>query len=210
MRYHRLLTHALLALATLGVGLGCSAQTAPTPPLAQTQVGTVTRARLAGSLEPRQNLGCIRIDDTQPSYTAADLYAAVPDCVKAERYEDAKFLYYLAGMTLRFDTLRVADPSAGAARQVLLQRMHAAFPLAQSQKAVEVISAGSKDAKTLATLCETADRLGPPSYFPEYLVLHGLAAYGKADPLKDALVPNFDAAATWRELKIKYLHCAPA
>lgn len=200
----------LLALAALFVATGCVAQTIPGPRVDQTQVGTVTRARLEGSLESRQNIGCIRIDEAKPTYTAADLYAAVPVCVKAERYDDAAHLFYLAGMTLRFDTERIADRSVGMAREMLVRRTLTSFPKEQSEKVLAAIQSGANDPKKLAAVCEAVDKVGPPSYFPEYLVLHGIAAYGKADPFKDALVPDFDGAAKWRELKDKYLHCPRA
>lgn len=64
-----------------------------------------------------------------------------------------------------------------------------------------------------ATLCEQVKKIGPPRYFPAYMVNHGMSAMigalsnqAPAAPLK----ADFNAAATWTELQFKYLNCTPA
>jgi hypothetical protein len=61
-----------------------------------------------------------------------------------------------------------------------------------------------------AILCEQVKRIGPPKYFPAYMVNHGLgvlnsALFSQAPPTP--LKSDFNAAATWTELQTNYLNC---
>jgi hypothetical protein len=51
-------------------------------------------------------------------------------------------------------------------------------------------------------------RLGPPNYFPQYMILHGIKAFTTADPTADALVHDLDAAATWQRILAEGVNCA--
>jgi hypothetical protein len=57
-------------------------------------------------------------------------------------------------------------------------------------------------------LCGRFKRLGPPNYFPHYMILHGIKAFTTADPTADALVHDFDAAATWQRILAEGVNCA--
>ena len=102
---------------------------------------------------------------------------------------------------------RVRDRSVAQARQILVSRTFAGLTKEQLEGAQAALSRLQSDPLKLAQLCQATEKSGPPDYFPAYLVLHGIAAFGKEDPFKDALVPGFEGAAKWTELRDKYLHC---
>lgn len=62
-------------------------------------------------------------------------------------------------------------------------------------------------------MCEQVQKVGPPTYFPAYMVNHGLgvlqsALSNQAPPTP--LDPKFDAQATWMLLQTDYLNCTDA
>jgi hypothetical protein len=64
-----------------------------------------------------------------------------------------------------------------------------------------------------ASLCEQVKKVGPPQYFPGYMVSHGLGVMQSAlanQAPASPLDPKFDAAATWRDLIANYLLCGGA
>jgi hypothetical protein len=66
------------------------------------------------------------------------------------------------------------------------------------------------DAARHEVLCDQINKIGPPSYFPSYMVNHGLgvtqsALSNEAPP--SPLEPNFNAQAAWALLLTNYLNC---
>jgi uncharacterized protein YfaA (DUF2138 family) len=120
-------------------------------------------------------------------------------------------LFALAGMDSCFDSLRVIDKTAGQARQILIMdllqgmsaEVHARFEYAMRNEMA--------DARRHAALCEQVEKIGPPRYFPAYMVNHGIGAIqsaltNQAQPA--SLEPNFDAAGSWKSLLTNYLSCS--
>ena len=69
------------------------------------------------------------------------------------------------------------------------------------------------DSSRRARLCEEVKKIGPPQYFPAYMVNHGLGVMQSAlanQAPSTPFDPQFDAAATWRELLTSYLECGGA
>lgn len=55
------------------------------------------------------------------------------------------------------------------------------------------------------------ERIGPPRYFPAYMVSHGIGAIQSAlanQAQSAPLEPNFDAAGAWTSLLANYLNCS--
>jgi ankyrin repeat protein len=153
---------------------------------------------------------CGRFDQIDNSHTPVELYASVADCVENNRDDDAVGLFILAGMDSSFDFLRVADKTAGQARQILIMGLFGGMPpdvRARFQTATKEIM---DQPKRRAVLCKQINKIGPPQYFPAYMVHHGLGAVQSAlsnQPPPAPLEPNFDAAATWANLLTNYLNC---
>jgi len=142
-----------------------------------------------------------------------ELYSSVNDCVQNNRDADAVGLFMLAGMDSSFDSLRVADETAGEARSILIMALFGGMADDVHARFEAAIKSLMGDSSRHAMLCEEAGKIGPPRYFPAYMVNHGLGVMQSAlanqappTPLK----PKFDAAATWKELLTSYLECGGA
>jgi len=166
-------------------------------------------AALEEQLHPKRP--CVRLDQITGSPTPMELYGALNDCLQKNRDSDAVALFALAGMDSAFDSLRVADKTAGQARQILIMDLFQRMPADSHTLFESTMKNEAADPPRHAALCEHVKRIGPPTYFPGYMVNHGLgvmqSALSNQAPL-GPLVPNFDAAATWTNLLANYLNCA--
>jgi hypothetical protein len=183
-----------------------SAAAAERPPLLAQQDGTVTRARLQGSLAPTRDLPCLRGDQIEALFTPPDLYTGFLKCLDERRAEDAALMFSVAGIYSRFDARRIDDPSVRGGPQVLIINTSAGFTPRQREFFVKVQRRVATSEATQA-FCEVLARIGPPIYAPRYLVLHGLKAFTAANPMDNALVPGFDANGNWASLLESYGHC---
>jgi len=139
--------------------------------------------------------------------TPVDLYGALPACINKADYKTAVLVFGLAGMYGKFDTMRVVDVTAHQAVGFLKTM---AFDSTQpTQKSAFQKEAGetfdNKDRR--ASLCENINKIGPPDYFPKYMVLHGLRAFNGADQSNNGLVVPFNAEVAWKQSLSSYLHC---
>jgi Ankyrin repeats (3 copies)/Ankyrin repeat len=165
-------------------------------------------AALEEQLHPKRP--CVRLDQITGSPTPMELYGALNDCLQKNRDADAVALFVLAGIDSAFDSVRVADKTAGQARQILIMDLFQRMPAEMHARFESTMKDEAADAPRHAALCEQVKNVGPPTYFPAYMVNHGLgvmqSALSNQAPL-GPLEPNFDAAATWKELQTKYLQC---
>jgi hypothetical protein len=66
-----------------------------------------------------------------------------------------------------------------------------------------------------AKYCSDLESMSPPTYFPTYMVSHGMAAYGNAmgvtlagaNPGDNPLVSPFDSPKAWKQAVEEYLQC---
>ena len=165
-------------------------------------------AALEEQLHPKRP--CVRLDQITGSPTPMELYGALNDCLQKNRDSDAVALFALAGMDSAFDSLRVADKTAGQARQILIMDLFQRMPADSHTVFESTMKNEAADPPRHAALCEQVKRIGPPAYFPAYMVNHGMgvmqsALSNHAPPTP--LEPNFDGAATWSKLLTNYLNC---
>ncbi len=171
------------------------------------QHARVTSVTIPGQLAPTQTLGCIAIEKVKSTATPPDLYNASRACVDQGDYDDAVPLFLLGGAYGRFDAARVADKSAGQGVTILI--MGFGNGLREDQKqAFTTATSKFQASESRVRLCGRFKHLGPPNYFPQYMILHGIKAFTTADPTADALVHDFDAAATWQRILAEGLNCA--
>jgi hypothetical protein len=83
------------------------------------------------------------------------------------------------------------------------------LPDEKRKKFAKTVSEFAADTATLAQTCSRIRKMGYPTYYPEYMVLHGIQAF-TAKPGDPTLVPTFDAAATWNSMLTTYLNCHDA
>jgi hypothetical protein len=156
---------------------------------------------------------CVRFDQIDNTHSPVELYASVADCAQNNRDVDAVSLFVLAGMDSSFDSLRVADKTAGQARQILIMGLFQEMRADVHARFETALKGLMDQPQRRATLCAQVHKIGPPQYFPAYMVNHGLGVMQSALSNQlppPPLEPNFDAAATWATLVINYLDCTPA
>jgi Ankyrin repeats (3 copies)/Domain of unknown function (DUF4124)/Ankyrin repeat len=179
--------------------------------LAAQQVGSGRPAQAssnAPALFPHRP--CIRLDQRDNTQTPLELYASLTDCLHNSRDDDAVDLFILAGMDSAFDSVRVSDKTAGQARQILIMALFQSMPANEHDHFNTAMKELTDHPLRHALLCHQVKNVGPPTYFPSYMVNHGMGAVmGALSNQAPAapLVPNFDATATWKELQANYLNC---
>ena len=190
--HHRVASAALLpALALLG---GCGM------PI---DGGALWLAGSSGLAWLRQG-GCLQGSQLHGSLTPRQLYAAMGACVRRSDLTSAVTLFSLASAYGRFDAQRVTDPSARQAGSLLrilaLQQLNEA----QRQALVRAIQLTASDPDRMPRLCAALERIGPPTYHPDYMLRHGLARGRRA------LVSPFDGDATWQRVLDRDFRCNKA
>jgi hypothetical protein len=160
----------------------------------------------SGNLESTHDLGCVGSTRLSPTHTPPDLYRALEQCVQRDAYEEATFLFALAGVYGRFDTLRVADRSAHQAVTVLVMQTFGAVGESKTAAFRKRLQESLGSPAGLASTCAEIRRIGPPGYHPRYMIQHGMGAFVKSGS-SDGLVPGFDAASAWKSSLDGYLHC---
>ncbi len=88
----------------------------------------------------------------------------------------------------------------------MIMNTFSGLPAEQRQKLGETLKAMLADPKALGELCLRMRKLKPPSYYPRYMILHGIRAFN-GDPYENAIDPHFDARASWALVRSKYLPC---
>jgi hypothetical protein len=184
-------------LVTIIALAGCaSAGTQKSPEVASETSGRVTSLKVKGSLDKSYELPCIALSEARNIYTPPDLYSSSAKCVLEGRDKDAAQIFVLASAYGIYDGMRVVDPTAAQARQVLI--MNNFNPIDTSQKIgfqAEMDKIGAWQSPDIDELCDGITGVGKPNYHPQYMILHGMAAFNgiKGDGLK----PGYDAQANW-------------
>jgi hypothetical protein len=161
---------------------------------------------VAGQLAAKNPLGCVPLSSVDSTRTPPDVYQGASACILSDDYQSAVALFALAGMESRFDAERVADKSAGQAGPVLIMNTFNGMPQDKREKFGKTLTDLTGNRQALAQICGAIRKIGYPSYYPEYMVLHGIKAF-TPKPGDPTLTPAFDATTTWNSLLTKYLSC---
>ena len=160
------------------------------------------------NLAPTRKLSCIDLSDVKNTDTPPDMHTAIRDCLTKHDYDRAAMLFPLAGAYAHFDAIRVADQTARDGGQVLTIQTFATVTPDQKQAFKQALTAVMSNPKKHADFCSDVRKIGPPNYFPKYLIMHGMNAFLTSHPEQNALVANFDSQGTWTKLQTQYLQCA--
>lgn len=139
--------------------------------------------------------------------TPVELYKAVPICIRTSDLETAATLFALAGAYGRFDAMRVADVSARQAASVLTQFSLESLTSEQRATFGQEVSAMFKDEVRRQELCEKIKQIGPPTYYPRYMVRHGMDVILGKNQGSDGLIQSFDPKDAWKQTLSGYLSC---
>jgi hypothetical protein len=196
------LTVLLAALAIASV----AANSASAQAVEMRKNGNITSFETKDNLAASRMLGCISIAEAKNDFTPPDLFQSLIACVQREDYESAGSLYYLARIYAAFDSLRVADNTAGQAGSVLMMQTWDAMPDDRrdrlSQRLDKVMATPDLEQK----LCGDLQKVGMPTYRPTYMISHGMGAFlgGAAG---GELVKDFDGASEWNKLLGRLKNC---
>lgn len=160
-----------------------------------------------GNLESKYTFGCVSAKELKNHYTPADLYKSFNDCVKKGNTKDGALIFALAGVYGRFDTLRVTDKSAHQAITVLKMQAFKDVSVQQQSTFKTALSQFFANPQNLDTACNQIKKIGQPTYYPAYMIQHGIRAFTKEDSSNNALVKDFNSKAAWNDSLENYLHC---
>lgn len=135
-----------------------------------------------------------------------DLWKSIASCISSENYDQGVFMYAMAGAFGRFDALRVADQSAHQATKVLPMIVFGSLPKDKVEAFQARVQQTLGDELTRKTYCAEIESLGPPDYFPSYMIQHGLGAFTGASGDQSFVVP-FEPKVVWPQAVKEYLLC---
>lgn len=159
-----------------------------------------------GNLESTRELGCVATEKLTSKSTPVELYQASLACINNREYQESAVTFALAGVYGRFDTLRVSDESAHQALSVLKMQFFSGMLPEQQNKLLASVIEMADTPKNLAEVCNTFTRIGPPDYYPRYMIQHGLGAFNQSQA-DNGLIKDFNSSEAWRESLDGYLHC---
>ncbi len=164
------------------------------------------RAMLPGNLEPSQNLGCIGFEAAGAADTAADLALSSKNCLGEEKYDAAVESFITMQVFGVFDAQRVLDISAHQAVAVMGQEIAQTFGEGQAEAFQAAVTRfGGEGSARHTALCGHLRDIGPPTYFPRYMVQHGMEAFLAPDD--DPIDPDFEAGPAWEGVLTNFLKC---
>ena len=138
-----------------------------------------------------------------------DLYPSVTACANEAKYEIAMEYFAIAGVYGRFDTYRVSDVSSHQIVGIL--KDHALDEIAKENRDAlqSLVGETAGDRERHARLCQRIDSLGPPTYEPTYMRLHGIDAILGTSSAPTVPAPA-ERAVAWKKALSTYLNCSIA
>jgi uncharacterized membrane protein YhaH (DUF805 family) len=172
-----------------------------------TQDGNITNLETTGNLKITHKLKCLSPQDIKPEYTPADLMPAVVDCINNEKYENGVILFSVASLYGRFDMERVKDDTAHQAISALIAN-HLQFMDTPNKKEYNKFFKNilnrmddSKDTSTLKkSVCEGILNVPMPTYFPSYMIYHGMDAFDTNFDVKNGVQEIDSVESFWNGL----------
>ncbi len=166
----------------------------------------ITNHEAPGNLQSRSPLGCVALSALTNQNTPADIYPGVAACIKAGAYQKAVALIAVAGTFAYYDKHRVTDVSARQAAIAL--KMNALEGVRDDQMRIlkkTLLAEMNQKSASFKSICSAVERLGPPKYFPSYMVQHGMSAFlGRSG---NGINADFETAQAWQDSTRKYLRC---
>jgi hypothetical protein len=186
-------------IALLGITLNGCGETNSEP-------AGVLNHETEGNLVSKNKIGCPQWNSMKNTYTAADLYRGIPECVKEKDYEAAAFLFAIAGAYGGYDSLRVVDNTAHQAKTALIMKYVNSMSQPDRSNLEGPLSELFENPDKLEITCSRIRDIGHPRYFPNYMVEHGIQAFiGEAN--NKPLVSNFNQDSAWEQVLKGYLNC---
>ena len=163
----------------------------------------ITQYSIEGNLKPETNPGCVTMSEAVTSLTPADLALGILECYRNDDVNKALDMFWVMKIRGFFDAKRVNDASAGAAMGMLQAEL---FGITGENFLIEMQNLLDQDNATFFNrLCTTMKALGPPDYYPKYMILHGMNAFLGIEG--DGLKPDFNIDVEWNKVIQTDLDC---
>lgn len=150
---------------------------------------------------------CMKSTEVTVKDLPEKIYASAAQCARDGDYPDAAKLMFVSGIFWRFDALRVPDESSHDVGQIFLLAYIGNLPEEQRAPLASEMKTFQRGSKVLSTFCKQMREMGPPTYYPSYMIEHGMGAFTGGD--KDGLVANFDSGKAWEKVLVDDGHCEP-
>ena len=158
----------------------------------------ITEVKFAGSLQPNFDLGCISISEVTSDFNPPALIYATKKCLQQGEYSKAWALLTTGTGFAYYDIKRLADRSTQGSRTVLLMNAFAELKDEQREKSQKISKEIQRDPEQVKAYCDELIRIGPPTYEPQWAILHGIGAY--QEPRNGHYLTNVDTKALWDEI----------
>lgn len=149
-------------------------------------------------------IGCVGIEKLNSSVTPVELAVGVMECIKNDKYKEGVEMYMLFDTYGQFDTQRVVDRSAHQAIPVLKMYISNMLTEVKREKWLQTVDTVMSD-KNRGKLCTKIKQIGMPSYYPEYMIAHGLQAFNGEG--KNGVYVDFSAKESWEGILEGYVRC---
>jgi hypothetical protein len=160
--------------------------------------GAVLReVRFAGSLQPNFDLGCVAISEVNSQFNPPALIYAARKCILQEQYAQAWALLTTGNGFAYYDLKRLADRSTQGAKTVLTMNAFADLTDVQREKVTKIFKDLQTDPEIVKAYCTELTRIGPPTYEPQWAILHGIGAF--QEPRIGPYLTNVDTKSLWDE-----------
>ena len=165
----------------------------------------ITNYESKGNLAATNPLSCVSSTLVGPESTAADIAAGAKDCAESSKYNEAAELIVVASAYAFFDTQRVTDKTAHGALSALFAKEFGSLPEAQRTELFASIDALDKNKPRKNEICSYLISTPPPSYFPSYMIAHGMGAF--TGSTKEPLVKGFNVSEAWSKSMV-FVKCS--
>ncbi len=165
----------------------------------------ITNYESKGNLAATNPLACVSSTSVGPESTAADIAAGAKDCAKSSKYNEAAELIMVASAYAYFDTQRVADKNAHGALNALFAKEFGSLPEAERSELFSSIDALDSNDLRKSEICAYLSSAAPPTYYPDYMIAHGMGAFSGST--KEPLITNFNPSDAWSK-SMAFLKCS--
>jgi len=151
-----------------------------------------------------RSVGCVDMGALTSQNTPTQILLGARKCVDDKEYDRGASLFTAAGAYGKFDSLRVPDVSA---HTIIPDFESALFGQLDNESKANFKSAVEKLYKSDAdrlNVCAQLRTLGPPTYYPTYMLLHGMSQFtGRGGGLRD----DFNRDTAWETALSTYVKC---
>lgn len=158
----------------------------------------ITEIQFAGSMQPNFDLDCISIAEVGSAFNPPALLHAAKKCITQGRYSNAWELLTTGLGFAYYDVKRLADRSTHGARTVLMMKIFENLTTEERETSQKVSKEIQRNPEKVAAYCTELKRIGPPTYEPKWIILHGIGVYD--EPREGHYLKNVDANALWEEV----------